>query len=415
MNRLSQEKREGIIHSLTECMSQRACERIFKVSNKTVAKLANDVGDMAIGHISQTKGLEARRIQADELWSFVKVKQKNVPRQKVQQLGVGSVWTYLAICDETKFIIDYALGDRKLADARAFMKSVKAKLAVDKAGQLSPRPEIVTDGLKAYEEAGEIAFGNEADRAMLVKQYSNTSEDGEPTPASRYTGAERRIISGAMPEEAISTYAIERFNLTLRMLNKRFTRKTNAFSKTLRNHERALALTIMYYNYCWLPQPKTKVSDETGEVFSEKRLTPAMEIGITDRVWEVADLLELTDAHLASVKSSQNPSGTDLVHVSDATADREPYWVYSSNLHHTSKVHKADCVNCNNGQGRTGGKAKTGVWHGCATLEDAMRLAENLYPENNAICRMCLGSYRKSGYRGPRGPRKPPRRGVLLN
>lgn len=74
-----------------------------------------------------------------------------------------------------------------------------------------------------------------------------------------------------MPEQAISTYAIERFNLTLRMLNKRFTRKTNAFSKTLRNHERALALTIMYYNYFWLPQPKTKVCDKTGEVFTDLR------------------------------------------------------------------------------------------------------------------------------------------------
>ena len=80
------------------------------------------------------------------------------------------------------------------------MKSVKAKLALDKAGQLSPGPEIVADCLKAYEEAGEIAFGNEADRAMLVRPYSNISKDGKPTSAGRYTGAERRIFSGAMPE-----------------------------------------------------------------------------------------------------------------------------------------------------------------------------------------------------------------------
>ena len=131
MNRLSQETREGIVHSLVECASQRSCERRYKVSNKTVAKLANDVGEMAIHHIARTRGLRVRQIQADELWAFVKVKQKNIARQKVQEVGAGTVWTYLAICSDTKLIVGYRLGDRKLADARAFYQSIRDKLEVD--------------------------------------------------------------------------------------------------------------------------------------------------------------------------------------------------------------------------------------------------------------------------------------------
>ncbi|MYM54938.1 hypothetical protein GR167_06460 [Rhodobacteraceae bacterium GS-10] len=135
-----------------------------------MAKLASDVGEMAIRHISRTRRLRVRQIQADELWSFVKVKQKNVARQKVQEVGAGTVWTYLAICSDTKFIVGYRLGARKLADARAFYQSIRDKLEVDENGQLTQRLEILTDGLMAYDEAGEIVFGDEADRAMLIKQ-----------------------------------------------------------------------------------------------------------------------------------------------------------------------------------------------------------------------------------------------------
>ncbi len=405
MNRLDQQTREAILQSLNECMSQRACERIFKVSNKTVAKLARDAGDMAIKFINQTKGLNVRCIQGDEIWSFVKAKQKNVRRLKQPQVGAGTIWAYLAVCADSKFILTYELGDRRVPDARSFMKSVRSKLAEDENGRLIQRPQIITDGLKAYEEAGEIAFGDDADRAMLVKQYSNTDDSGEPTPASRYVGAERRVLAGAPAEKDIHTCYVERTNLSLRMGNKRYTRKTNAFSKTLRNHERQLAIWIMYYNYCLLPSPQPKRCPNTGKTYWEKRLTPAMEIGATDRVWDVKDLIRLVDAHLAETQRKNIPTSTELVPVPEDALGQPVYWVYASEQHHSARVHKSDCVNCNNGKGRAGGKAKTGVWHDCATLDDAMRLAANLHPENNAVCRMCLGSYRKSGYRGPRGPR----------
>lgn len=201
MNQLDQRTRELILHSLNECMSQRACERIHRVSNKTVAKLARDAGDMAVKHIGRLRGLGVQRIQADEIWSFVKAKQKNVPKLKFPQIGAGTVWAFLAICADTKFILTYELGDRRIPDAKSFMRSVRAKLAEDEEGNLLVRPQIITDGLKAYEEAGEVAFGTEADRAMLIKQYSNTNSDGDPTPASRYEGAVKTQLSGTGPIE----------------------------------------------------------------------------------------------------------------------------------------------------------------------------------------------------------------------
>jgi transposase-like protein len=411
MNRLDCRTRELILHSLNECMSQRACERIHKVSNKTVAKLARDAGDMAIKHIAQLGGLRVYRIQADEIWSFVRAKQKNVPTLRLPQIGDGTVWAYLAICADTKFILTYELGDRRIPDAKSFMRSVRAKLAEDEHGNLLVRPKIITDGLKAYEEAGEVAFGTEADRAMLIKQYTNTDPSGEPTPASRYEGALKVQLNGAVPDRDLHTSYVERANLSLRMGNKRYTRKTNAFSKTLRNHERQLAIWIMYYNYCLLPSPQRRTCPDTGEVRWEKRLTPAMELGLTDRVWEIGDLLRLTDEHLAGVRAAAKPAGTDIVLHSGDGIGVAAYWVYASDQHHSAKVHKWDCINCNGGEGRRGGQALAGKWHDCATLDDALRLAESLQPDNHSVCKMCIGSYRKSGYRGPRGSR--PRRALL--
>ncbi|WP_160972594.1 hypothetical protein [Thalassovita mangrovi] len=198
------------------------------------------------------------------------------------------------------------------------------------------------------------------------------------------------------------------------MFNKRFTRKSNAFSKKLRHHERALALTIMYYNYCWLPYPKTRICREIGEVLKQKQATPAMEIGLTDRVWEISDLLELTDAYLADVKASERSASTDLVAGPTVDNGQEAFWVYSSEQHNFAKIHTAECVNCNQGTGRGGGGAKYGKWHGCETLEEATKLAEHLQPHDNSICKMCLGSYRKSGYRGPSAaPNRNPSRKLL--
>lgn len=111
-------------------------------------------------------------------------------------------------------------------------------------------------------------------------------------------------------------------------------------------------------------------------------------------------LFELPEAHLATFKSNQNPPGTELVHASDATADCEASWAYSSTLHHAAKVQKADFMSCNNGQGPAEGKARTGIWHGVGTLEDAMRLAEEFRPGNNASCPMYLWSFRNSAIVG---------------
>jgi hypothetical protein len=404
LNKLSEALRANILQSLCDGSTQRECERRYEVSNKTIQKLLRDAGDMAIEYLATTTGLKASNLQADELWSFVKAKQKNVGRLKKPSADAGTVWTYLAICADTKFAVAYHLGDRKLPDATKFVANLRTKLAQDEDGRLSKKTIFITDGLSSYVEAGEEVFGDEVDRAMLVKQYSNLADDGQPTPASRYTGVEKRRLAGQADMKSIHTSYIihhtsyiERLNLTLRTGNRRYARKTIAFSKTLLNHERQLALWLMYYNLCLLPSPQRKARRDSSEEYTGKRCTPAMEIGHTDHLWKVVDIVRLTDKYTARIKLEN--AGTGVVIRDQKVAE---YWVYASNRHE-AKVHHRNCSRCNDGKGLQNGRGSAGDWIPATTFDEAVHLAKQRQPGRNSICGICIGSYRTSGYRGPRG------------
>lgn len=242
---------------------------------------------MAIARMANMSGLRVERIQADEIWSFVAAKAKNVNFMKNTVVGAGTVWAYLAMCADTKLIFAYQLGDRRVYDATKFMRSVSNKLARNVHGEFEVRPTVITDGLPAYVEAGSIAFGEDANRAMLIKQYSDLDDSGEPRPSSRYVGSERKRLSGSPAQAEIHTSYIERQNLNLRMGVRRYNRRTNAFSKSLRYHERHLALWLLYNNYCRIPCPSRVWSHETGAIEWQKRLPPAMAAGLTERPWEM--------------------------------------------------------------------------------------------------------------------------------
>lgn len=274
MNRLSLDDRAKLIGLLTEGNSLRSATRLTGVSINTVSKLLVDVGTAcAKYHHEHVRNLKTRRVQADEIWSFVYAKAKNVPEEK-RAFGVGDVWTWTAMDADAKLMISYLVGLRDAGFAFEFMQDV--------ASRLSNRVQLTTDGHRPYLEAVEDTFGADIDYAQLVKIYGSEQIVGETrySPA-KCLGARPTTIMGNPDEAHISTSYIERQNLTIRMMNRRFTRLTNAFSKKIENHKHSIALHFMHYNFC--------------RIHKTLRVTPAMEAGISNHVWSLEELAGLAN------------------------------------------------------------------------------------------------------------------------
>jgi IS1 family transposase len=274
MNRLPLEKRVQILGLLVEGNSLRATTRLSGVSINTVSKLLADLGcACAEFHQNFVRDVPAKRIQCDEIWSFVGSKAKNTSPEKELQ-GWGDVWTWTAIDADSKLIVSYMLGGRGAATAHEFMKDLYSRLR--------SRVQMTTDGHRIYANAVEAAFGSEIDYAMLVKIYGASNDN----PESRYSpatciGCRTGVLSGKPDSRHISTSFVERQNLTMRMQMRRFTRLTNAFSKKLANHGHAVAIHFMHYNFV--------------RIHKSLRVTPAMEAGLADHVWSLEELALLAN------------------------------------------------------------------------------------------------------------------------
>lgn len=276
MNILPAHKRILVLKCLVEGMSIRATVRVTGVAKATVMKLLVTAGKVCAEHQDrELRELPCRRVQADEIWSFIYAKEKNVPRAKSAPPDAGDVWTWVALCADTKLIPTWRIGDRSGMTAIDLMDDLRARLA--------HRVQLTTDGHVAYFEAVEGAFGGDVDYAQLIKLYGGaTGRDNE----RRYSPAEcvgirRRVVEGSPDRRHISTSYVERQNLTMRMSMRRFTRLTNAFSKKVENHAHAVALHTWWYNF--------------GRLHQTIRVTPAMEAGVTNQLWEMADLVRLID------------------------------------------------------------------------------------------------------------------------
>jgi len=272
MNRLSIEDRTRIVSALIEGNSIRAIARMTGNSPVTVLKLLADIGIACEDfHNRHVRNLRVRRVQCDEIWAFVGAKAKNVtPEQKAE--GWGDIWTWTAIDADSKLCISYLVGGRDAGWAREFMD--------DCASRIHGRVQITTDAHRAYLMAVEDAFGGEVDYAQLHKIYGVPSEsDQRRYSPAQCIGCEMKTVSGVPDPKHVSTSYVERQNLTMRMQMRRFTRLTNAFSKKIENHCHAVALHFMQYNFCRIHQTL--------------RITPAMAAGLTDRVWEVSDIVAL--------------------------------------------------------------------------------------------------------------------------
>ena len=275
MNRLDRKRQVQIINALVEGASLRSASRMVDCSFNTVVKLLIDVGTACSEYQDKTfRNLNCKRLQADEIWSFVYAKDKNVPKKFKRKFGYGDVWTWTAIDADSKLIPCWYVGTRDTGSAYHFMK--------DLAGRLANRVQLTTDGHKAYLNAVETAFGADIDYAMLQKIYGTEKPEGEVrySPA-QCMGAKRAVITGKPDFEHVSTSYCERQNLSMRMGMRRFTRLTNAFSKKIANHEHAIALYFMHYNFV--------------RIHKTLRVTPAMAAGVTDKLWSVDDILNLLD------------------------------------------------------------------------------------------------------------------------
>ena len=280
MNKLPTAQRAQILSMLVEGMSMRATSRISGVSINTVVKLLADAGNAcAKFHDEAVRGIEGqRRIECDEIWGFVYAKARNVPRAKSAPKEAGDSWTWTAIDAESKLIVSYLVSsERDGAAAIEFMDDLR--------GRLEDRPQVSTDGLKAYVEAVEGAFGGDVDFAQVIKEYAsagNADDERRYSPAT-CTSIEKRRIEGNPDLRKANTSYVERHNLTMRMGMRRFTRLTNGFSKRAEKLVAMLHLYFVHYNFC--RQHKTL------------RVSPAMEAGLTDTLHDCEWIVGLIDAN----------------------------------------------------------------------------------------------------------------------
>ena len=272
MNKLNIKKQTQIISALVEGNSIRATCRMTGAAKGTVMKLLVDVGKACSGYQDRVlRDLPCKNIQCDEIWAFCYAKDKNVPEDKKGQFGYGDVWTFTALCADTKLVPTWYIGSRDLKCATVFMKDLVSRLA--------NRVQLTTDAHRMYLDAVPTAFGRNVDYSQLVKIYGTSQESEIRYSPPHCIGITAKEVSGYPIAKNVSTSYVERQNLTMRMNMRRFTRLTNAFSKKVENLGHAVALHFMYYNFCRIHQ--------------SLRATPAMRAKITDHLWEIEDILAL--------------------------------------------------------------------------------------------------------------------------
>jgi IS1 family transposase len=279
MNRLSTEKRAQIIGSLVEGNSIRATVRMTGAAKNTIVELLADLGEACTEYQDGVfQDLPCKVVEADEIWSYCYAKQKNVPEQFKGTPGYGDVWTFTAVCADTKLVPSWLVGERTSDDAYVFL--------CDLASRMAGRIQLSTDGHKMYEGTVGPAFNQKVDWAQIHKTYRSpeASEQRKYSPAV-CIGTKRIPLKGDPDPDRISTSYVERQNLTMRMGMRRFTRLTNGFSKRVENLSHAVALHFFYYNFA---RPHASLRERYPR-------TPAMAAGVADHIWSLEEIAALLD------------------------------------------------------------------------------------------------------------------------
>jgi IS1 family transposase len=269
-NVLSTDKKIAVIGALAEGSSIRSIERITGVHRDTIMRLGVKVGQGCTALMDETmQDLPCTRLEMDEIWGFVGKKDRNVRVDDDPQFG--NVWTFCAIDADTKLVPAFKVGERDAATANAFVQDV--------ASRMRNRVQISTDGLRAYVDAVEKAFGSDVDYAQIVKVYGHEEvSNNRRYSAPEFVSSEKKIITGNPDQKLISTSYVERLNATTRLHMRRLTRLTLAFSKKRENFEAAVGLHFAYYNFV--------------KRHNTLRCTPAVAAGVAHTTWSVGDLVE---------------------------------------------------------------------------------------------------------------------------
>lgn len=289
MNYLSREKQIEIISALCEGVGQRAVARLTDTDRKTVARVALRVGrGCAELHDRMMVGVRTNRLELDELWAFVQRKRRWHQKPGSDGPVTGDQYTYVALSASSRAIVSYLTGKRTSENTDSFIQDIRQRVIGE--------PEISTDGYGPYKNAIRDAFGNRLAHGTVTKTYSVTHLAVNEA-SRRYSPAEvvavaRDVVSGVPAQ--ISTSYVERSHLTLRQACKRFARLGNGFSKRLEPHCAAVAMYVAFYNL--------------ARVHESLKCTPAMALGVADRVWTIGDLI---DAALATQSIAPVPTAPD--------------------------------------------------------------------------------------------------------
>lgn len=255
---------------MLEGMSIRAISRITGLHKDTILAMMLTASERCQDALTSIRNLRPRYLQCDELWCFVGKKARRVRKGDAPELG--DQWVFIALDEETKLVPCFEIGKRTKETTLLFLANLKQRLSED-------RFQVTTDGYHFYRSIQGI-FGGQADFAQLIKLFGDYGQ--HDSPDARYSPPRiveviSRVVDGRPDSEHICTSHVERSNLSLRMHLRRFTRLTNAYSKKLDNLKAAVTLYFAWYNFVRIHQTL--------------RVTPAMQAGITDHAWTIAELL----------------------------------------------------------------------------------------------------------------------------
>jgi IS1 family transposase len=297
-NVLARDRQVSVLHHLVEGNTLRSTTRLSGVHRSTITSLLLRFGDGCQRLLDrELRGLTLRHAEVDEIWSFVGKKQARLTMdERAEKAGIGDVYLWTAVDQDTKLLAAHLVGKRSADNARRLMVQLANRVTIPKphaadphaywAGGFQPIIQISTDGFMAYPEAVDLAFGPYAKHGVIVKDYRNASM---PYTPSEMVGTKRTGVRGIAPSEewTICTSHVERNNLTIRTLLKRFTRLSVGFSKKLANHTAAINVFVAYYNFVW----RTRYPDDSGKP-GKLRPPAAMLAGVTDHLWTFEDLFD---------------------------------------------------------------------------------------------------------------------------